>query len=209
MPTSALLNRLPAIYGDDPFLAGFLAPFEQILLGPTSDGSSLSEIVSGLSAYLDPMQAPAEFLGWLSGWVALNLRSDLSEAQSRNFIANAVPLYRLRGTKAGLEKFLFIYTGLAPTITEPAASTFQIGVHSTVGLDTYLSGGPPHFFQVLIRIAQPDPVIRASILRIATAIVEAQKPAHTTYDLSVETPSLQIGVHSTLGVDTVLDAKSQ
>lgn len=209
MPANTLLGRLPAIFSEDPFLGAFLVPFEQILLGPTSDKSSVSEILAGLAAYFDPMQAPSEFLGWLSGWVALNLRADLTEAQRRDFIANAVPLYRLRGTKAGLATFLNIYTGLAPTITEVEASPFQIGVHSTLGLDTYLSGGNSHYFRVLIRVAQSDPTIRARILRIATAIIKAEKPAHTTYDLLVETPAMQIGVHSRVGVDTVLDATAQ
>jgi phage tail-like protein len=204
MPATRLLSYLPAIFGEDPFLGEFLAPFERMLLGPTNDGSSLSEIIARIATYFDPQATPAEFLDWLSGWVALNLRADLDEAHRRNFLSSAVQLYRLRGTKAGLQQFLQIYTGLAPTITEFEGDGFQIGAHSTVGVDTFLGGGGPHYFRVVIRIDQSDPALRDKYLRIATAIIDAEKPAHTAYDLYVETPAMQIGVHSTVGVDTVL-----
>src|SRR5664279_711570 len=39
---------------------------------------------------------------------------------------------------------------------------------------------------------------------IATAIIELQKPAHTSFSLEVITPQFQIGVQSTIGVDTML-----
>jgi hypothetical protein len=39
---------------------------------------------------------------------------------------------------------------------------------------------------------------------IAQSIVDLQKPAHTYYKLTVETPTLQINVHSKVGVDTLL-----
>ncbi len=176
MPAAQLLSRLPAIFGEDPALGDFLVPFEKILLGPTSDGSALREIIAGLAAYFDPTQAPSEFLGWLAGWVALNLRADLDEAQRRSFIANAVPLYRLRGTKAGLERFLYIYTGLAPTITEYEKASFQIGVHSTVGVDTFLAGGGEHYFKVVIRISQPDPAAEEKFCASPPPSLKAKSP---------------------------------
>ena len=39
---------------------------------------------------------------------------------------------------------------------------------------------------------------------IVTAIIDMEKPAHARYELEVVTPVLQIGVHSTIGVDTLL-----
>lgn len=55
-------------------------------------------------------QTPKEFLDWLAGWVALEIRIDLDESERRALIARAVQLYRLRGTKAGLEQLLEILT---------------------------------------------------------------------------------------------------
>ena len=57
------------------------------------------------------MTTDVEFLPWLSGWVALTLRADWSEATQRSFLQQIVPLYRLRGTRDGLQRMLTLYTG--------------------------------------------------------------------------------------------------
>jgi phage tail-like protein len=230
--TSRYLDYLPAIYQQDaqvnqPNLLGrWLLAFEQVLTGLGDvEEPGLEEILdgvfdpvsgllrkAGVHRYFDPgpnlpdsERAPAEFLPWLAGWVALALRADLDELRQRDFIARAVSLYRLRGTKQGLEEFVRIYTRLGVTVDE-MNTPFQIGVHSTVGVDTLLDGGAPHFFRVLIRLPTPDPEQIRQHRQVATAIIAMEKPAHTHYELGVETPTMQLGVHSTVGVDTLLGA---
>jgi hypothetical protein len=39
---------------------------------------------------------------------------------------------------------------------------------------------------------------------VVTSILDLEKPAHTFYALTVVTPTLEIGVHSTIGEDTLL-----
>ena len=228
---SGYLDYLPAIYRqgaevDQPnFLGRFLLAFEQVLTGlgdasepgleeildgivhPEGGGQSL---LAGVQRYFDPgpglpeqERAPSAFLEWLAGWVALTLRADLDELRQRDFIARAASLYRLRGTKAGLEESISIYTRLFPTIDE-LSSPFQIGVHSTIGVDTWLDSGGPHFFKVTLRLPTTDPEQMSHMREVATAIIDAEKPAHTHYVLVLETPTLQIGVHSTVGVDALL-----
>lgn len=227
---SRYLDYLPAIYqqnveaGHPNFLGRFLLAFEQVLTGlgdPKEPG--LEEILGGIvdpvsgalrlagvHRYFDPgpnladhERAPSEFLEWLAGWVALTLRADLDELRQRDFIARAASLYRLRGTKQGLEEFVRVYTRLAPTINE-LNTPFQIGVHSRIGMDTLLDGGAPHFFRVLIRLPTPDPDQIRQHREVVAAIIDMEKPAHTHYVLEVETPTMQIGVHSTIGADTLL-----
>jgi phage tail-like protein len=168
----------------------------------------------GVSRYFDPgpgaadtTRAPREFLPWLAGWVALMLRADLDEDRQREFIANAVALYRLRGTKQGLEAMIRTYTKLAPSIDE-FNTPFQLGVHSTVGVDTVLDGGVPHFFRVRVRLPKLDVTQRKWMQDVTTAIIEMEKPAHTHYQLDVSTPTLQLGVTSTIGVDTLLGTQA-
>jgi hypothetical protein len=48
------------------------------------------------------------------------------------------------------------------------------------------------------------PSERARYQRVATEIIEAEKPAHCFYRLKIITPSLQITVNSRVGVDTLL-----
>lgn len=107
----------------------------------------LEQIISGLDVYFTPQatrasprEAPTEFLPWLSRWVALTMRADLEETRRRELIARAVWLYRLRGTRKGIEEAVSIYTRLGVTIDE-SSTAFRVGVNSTVGVDTLL-GGP-------------------------------------------------------------------
>jgi len=227
---SRYLDYLPAVFQQDAevgqpnFLGRFLLAFEQVLTGLGEieepgleerldgivDPVSGALRLAGVHRYFQPgpdlpdhERAPAEFLEWLAGWVALTLRADLDELRQRDFIARAVSLYRLRGTKQGLEEVVRIFTRLAPSIDELNTS-FQIGVHSTIGVDTLLDGGGPHFFRVLMRLPTPDPEQRRQMQEVATAIIDMEKPAHTHYVLEVETPYMQIFDHSTIGVDTLL-----
>ena len=154
----------------------------------------------------DGFRTPDEFLDWLSGWVALSLRADVPPERQRLLIANAVPLYRIRGTKAGLEKLVSLYTTLGCTVLE-AGPRLQIGVHSTIGEDTSINGGPPHYFRLTVRLATTEPAEIAAQRQILTSIIDAEKPAHTYFDLEIVTPVLQIGVTSHVGVDTLLDGE--
>ncbi|MGB7922522.1 MAG: phage tail protein [Pyrinomonadaceae bacterium] len=206
--TNKLSQYLPAIYQEDPLMGRFLMAFEKILLGPLDDvdggRKGLEETIDEIATFFDPERTPTAFLDWLSGWVALSLRADLYEEHQREFIANAVRLYRLRGTKQGLAEVLRIYTRLGVTITEPSMDAFQLADYSTVGVDTLLSGGPPYFFHVFARLSTNDPASIKKKKQVITAILNMEKPAHTSYVLDIVTPSLQTAVNSTVGVDTLL-----
>lgn len=216
------LDYLPAVFQDDPdasaFLAAYLLGFEQVLTGVGDPGDpGLEEVLDGISGptgpelaglerYFTPvaasggLQAGSEFLEWLSGWVALTLRQDATEAQQRRLIANAVSLYRLRGTAEGIRQVLAAYD-IGVEIDEDL-EVMEIGVHSTIGVDTRINGGAPHVFRVRAHVADPGQLL--TLTQRISAIVDAEKPAHTTYQLTIDTPVLQIGVTSTIGVDTLL-----
>jgi len=223
---SRYLDDLPAVYSEDPgrqLLGRFLLAFEKILTGlgdPTEPG--LEEILdgipdlpgkdglAGIERYFTPgpeapegRRAPAEFLEWLAGWVALTLRADWNEAVRRRVLADIVPTYALRGTPAGLRRIVKAFTGLEPRIDE-LLRPFQLGVSSVVGERSAIGGAPPHYFQVEAFISVQQAVDFAHQEEILRAAIDASKPAHTWYDLRIEIPEMQIGVHSTVGVDTVL-----
>jgi hypothetical protein len=113
-----------------------------------------------------------------------------------------VSLYRLRGTAEGIRQVLAAYD-IGVEIDEDLEA-MQIGVHSTIGLDTRVNGGAPYAFRVRANLAVADPHQLAALTQRITAIVDAEKPAHTIYELTIDTPTLQIGVTSTIGVDTML-----
>ncbi len=212
---SSLLQYLPAIYHEPPFIGQFLLAFEKLLLG-RDDGVSFPEVGVGFPAkgleesiaeiarYFDPRLIPDEFLPWLASWTAFSLRADLDVTKHRDFIANIIPLYRWRGTKANLQRLLGIFTVGTPTISEGGDAEFQIGVRSRVGKDTYVGGDLPHFFRVTISLPRAAPAVQERQMAIAHALIELEKPAHTFYELNLDFPSMRIGHHSTVGVDTLL-----
>jgi phage tail-like protein len=207
---SSFLSLLPSIFGDDPaqFLGRFLLAFEQVLEG--LDGGEpdppegLEETIGAIATLFDARETREEFLPWLAGWVALGLRADWSVAQKRDFVARIVPLYRGRGTSGNLAELLKIYTGLTPVISGVQDTELQIGVHSTIGKDTWIDGSPPHRFRVSVTMPNPDQQTLARQFQIASALIELQKPAHTTYDLEIVFTTMRIGVRSTIGRDTLL-----
>jgi phage tail-like protein len=212
-----LINYLPAIYTEDPFLAQFLKAFEKVLLltndamplpKPRDDvkfqSQGLEEAIANIAVFFDPQQTPEEFLPWLASWTAFSLRADLTLKQQRDFIGKIIPLYRRRGTKENLQQLLEIFTLGKPTVEESGVAELQIGVNSTVGVDTYLGGGPPHFFRVTVVLPQLEAAKLERQLEITRGLIELEKPAHTYYELQPIFPSMQIKVHSTVGVDTLL-----
>ncbi len=214
--TSRLLQYLPAIYEEDPFLGQFLLAFEKVLLG-VDDGvdfpyKGLEQTITGLATLFDPYQTPEEFLPWLAEWTAFTMRAALPADRQRQFIAELIPLYRERGTRRNLERLLQIFTGGQPGISEPGGAELQIGVNSTVGRDTYLGGAPPHYFQVTMSLppgVQRDPEVLERLRQTARDLIDLEKPAHTHYDLNIIFPSMCVGVTSTVGIDTILGTATQ
>lgn len=67
--------------------------------------------------------------------------------------------------------------------------------------------GPPHYFLVKMLMVSGTTGADLDIdqrRRIARAIIDQEAPAHTYYDLIIQSWTIQIGVHSTVGVDTLL-----
>ena len=156
---SSYLQYLPAIYHEDPFLGRFLCIFEDVL-------SPVERTLANVEMYFDPMIAPQGFLPWLASWVDLVLDENWPIQKQRELIHSAVELYRWRGTKRGLREYLRIYTGVEPELIE----------HFTA------ADGGPYTFTVIIRVDDPAAVNEALVRRV----IEAEKPAHTTYNLRIE-----------------------
>ena len=173
-------------------------------IGPDAAIRPLEDEIEGIHRLFDAETTPREFLSWLAGWVALALRTDLSPARQRRVLANTVRLYRIRGTRRGMEEILKLYLEALPSVTDEDLPAMQIIDHSTVGADTYLGGGPSFLFQVKLAFSQKEATFVARQSQLAREVIELERPAHTWYDLRTSFPRTQIGVHSTVGVDTVL-----
>jgi phage tail-like protein len=202
---SSLLQYLPAIYREEPFLGRFLLAFEKLLFG-RDDGVSaagavppaLEQTIAGIASYFvprdtdhaPPRQTPDNFLPWLASWTAFSLRADLDLTQQRAFIAKIIPLYRTRGTKRNLEELLQIFTIGTPTVEE-------------------IPDGAPHRFSVRVSLHGSTTAVIQRQIAITRALIDLEKPAHTHCDLRWDFPSLQIGRTSHVGVDTLLGTRQE
>lgn len=212
MAKNEILKHLPAVFRDDDFLQNYLAAFEKVLLGRQDlidfESEGLEETIARIAEFFDPADTPEDFLEWLAGWVALTLRADMTVGKQKDFIANIVQLYKRRGTRANLQHLLEIFLEGTPSVVEPDVHEMQIndreGEKLQIGVNTYLGGGPPHFFQVTISLARPSPEFLERQLQIASDLINLEKPAHTYYKLNSTFPTIQIGCSSTIGTDTII-----
>lgn len=192
-PRSRLLEQLPAIYqqqpdgmGDIPLASGSkpydeLVFFERYLLGFEDAIEPTKQLLANLADFFDPDFAPPDFLPWLSSmWVALELDANWPQLKRRRLIKEIVHLYRWRGTRRGLHRYLQIYTGLDKEILieDKPMKGMRLGPQALMGLpQTKLGDIAPHTFVVTIPAqAVPD-------RRVVDDIIRSQKPAHTSYAL--------------------------
>jgi len=193
-------------------LREFLEAFEKVLFGfeqkspqhkSLEHEKGLGQKVERLHELFDPRTTPATFLPWLASWAALSLRAGMREDKQRELIAQIIPLYQIRGTKKYLEKLLEL-CDVPGSVSEVEIPPLQLGMHHQIGVDTYLGGGPPHFFRVSLLTSGLTAGAVEAQRQIAYEVIEMAKPAHTTYELTFASPRMQVGVHSTIGLDTVL-----
>lgn len=185
-PKSHYLRYLPTLYARDDFMGRFLMLFE-------SFWNPIDNQISGLADYFDPMLTPPRLLGWLGSWINVDLNGQLPEPRQRRLIQRAARLYRQRGTKAGLEAMLELWTDGKATITEHRSENLRLGKTMRLGRGVALGRrNAPHSFTV--KVCLPDmegeePPQRQQRIEQARPMVEqllnAEKPAHTTYTLEM------------------------
>jgi phage tail-like protein len=161
-------ERLPAVYRDDAFAQRFTAAFDEILGG-------VIQVLDCFPAYLDPAQAPEDFLEWMAGWVGAAPDETWPLERRRALVANAVELYRLRGTAAGLAAHVAIFSGGEVEIEEPGA----VGWSREPG--AAIPAGTSPDLLVRVRVKDPRSVSQGRL----DALVAAAKPAHVTHRVEI------------------------
>lgn len=217
------MKYLPSIFHEDKFLAEYLSAFEKILIGSeATHPRSLEATIAGIAGYFDPKVTPEEFLPWLSEWVALSLRADLTVNLQRDFLARVISLYKLRGTAESLKRLLKTFTGAEATILEgdDLADTKNLDWNVTDGYEKWADGRPEHAFGVLLSFMSVDgvkdksaPAIKSK-LAVAYALIDLEKPAHTIFYLVAVFPSMKLPTFSSPDSskerkDNKIDAKAR
>jgi hypothetical protein len=147
-----------------------------------------------------PSGSGTAFLSWLAGWIGLALRPDRGEQWNRQLVRLAGRIWPWRGTQVGCEAFLnsWLRGEARATIFDPA-NPLQIGLVSTIGVDTIICGSVPHFFWVDLvtdernsRLYHPDGL--HELIQAAQQVLRQEKPTHTYADLRLQAHTMQIGV---------------
>lgn len=141
-------------YLPDIYHTGFMSRFLALF---ESSWTPIEWTVDNFDLYLDPGTAPADFLPWLAQWYEIIFDATWNERQRRIFLKEAHQLYALRGTRWSLSRALQIYIGGEPQI---------------------IDSGQDFTFSVILPVAAQD-----VDNELVEAIINACKPAHTTYTL--------------------------
>jgi len=183
-----LLNALPSLFREDKDMAGFLVAFESILLSNDTENkkeAGLEQKIDRLAKDIDPVLAPLSDLRWLASWLGLTIDADYptrDEAQYRIFLARTMSRYRHRGTLTGMSEMLKHFTGQPSSIWQ---------------------GKEEHGFVVSLTLdSVRDFNEMERLTRVAHALIQREKPAHTHYELKSKFPSFQVADLSRSGGQT-------
>lgn len=205
------LQHLPQVYqasADETgsLLRGLLYIFQHL-------NEQVTTTVAQIPQLLRPLEAPPEFLPWLSSWIALQLENDWPDEKKRRWLRYAPALYNIRGTRRALELLLEIYTGVRPSVIENEwpDEAFRVEVNSTIAETSTIL--PPmnlnNCFIVELPM-QPSEVDDEQLVRIHR-VIQAEKPAHTNYFLRFRAPDTadEWGAFWVIGEDTMMGEEDQ
>ena len=215
-PRSTYLRYLPAVYQEDDtsrdFLERFLSLFETFF-------AELEGRIAHIARYfdVDSSLATGDFLRWLASWLAVSVDKGWSEERLRALVRAAPEIYKKRGTRAGLEEMVEIFTGERPLIIEHFQTTCAHAVEQQQTASDHearveieelyrsLYGTDPYCFCVLLR---PFQVSGEEERKAVRRIIDAEKPAHTCAGMLVLQPWIHLDMHTYLDVNTYLSQPS-
>lgn len=151
------LEYLPAMYGESDFFAKFLLIFE-------AGFAPYDWIVSNFDLYLDAKIAPPEWLQWFGSWVDILVPPDIPEERQHRIAQELGPLFMGRGTRKSLSRHLELVFDAKPIIEEPE----------------------DEFATFIVRLPLGKENNTTYNRELAEAIIEAQRPIHTNYRLTIE-----------------------
>jgi phage tail-like protein len=164
-----MARLLPAIYQEeDPFTVRLTEALDEVL-------APILSTLDNLPAYFDPRLAPDDFLGWLAGWVAIDLDETWDSAQRRIAVAQAADLLRRRGTAAGLADEVRLVTGAEVEVVENGGAAWSLDPSSP------MVGSPEPMLLVRVMAADPASVDTNRV----DHVVSAAKPAHVPHRVEV------------------------
>lgn len=163
---------LPGLYRDDVMTRAFCSAFDDLL-------APVLSCLDNFPAYLDLDIAPEDTLGWLSGWVGIELDPGLPTARQRELLRAAAVLQGWQGTARGIALAVEGLLGLPTEVVETGGATWSRDATDP------LPGEPVPALVVRVSPANTDDL---DVDRLQ-AVVEAVKPAHVMHRVQVIEPA--------------------
>jgi phage tail-like protein len=160
--------ELPAALQEDDFCQRMMSAFDEVL-------APLFTTLDCFESYLDPKLAPDDFVDWLASWVGVDVDETWTLERRRRLILDAVALYRIRGTAAGLAAHVNLYAGVTPEIQESGGCEWSQTASSPMPGSAH-----PHL-TVRLRVDDATNIKRTTVSRI----VAASRPAHMPYQVEM------------------------
>ncbi|MGH2706295.1 MAG: phage tail protein [Actinomycetota bacterium] len=161
-------QALPGLYQEDDLAQRLTLALDGVL-------APIFATLDCLYAYIDPWLAPPDFLRWLAGWFALTLDGAPPLRRQRALVAEAVRLYRRRGTAEGLASFVALLTGITPEITDSGGARWSLRPNSR----------PPGSARQRVKVRLQVPRGRQIERGHVEAIVALTKPANLAHEVEI------------------------
>ncbi len=197
-PRHSFVDYLPEVYQQNAdFLRRYIGIFQSIYL-------DMERKIDRLPIYLDPDTVPDEYLDYLASWMGVgNEGAILDPERLRYMVRNSIRLNKIKGTVQSIVEMVKLYTGKTPYVVE----YFKLQQFSKEDRDRQklfdrLYTDNPYVFCVIAGIEPPDRSWnRAELIRL----IEKVKPAHTIARVVILERSVQLDMHSYLGMNSVLE----
>jgi phage tail-like protein len=180
MKTPQIRRLLPPVYQ---VASDQRTPLDALLESMEKMHGPAEAVLDQLEIYFDPLRSPEAFVPYLASWVDLEPVLDMPRSRDstrvptlatgigrlRALTATAVTLSRWRGTRKGLLLFLQAALGMNNFMIEE---------------ETFGKDGKPIAFHIRITAPAESLPYRSLVQRI----IELEKPAYVTYDLTFASP---------------------
>lgn len=229
LPGHDLLSRLPRVYSQEPVAASFLRRFLAMPDGLLWD---LEARAADRHLLFDPDGAPAELLPWLASLIGLTLDRRWPEPARRTVLAEAICLFRRRGTMAGLLRLLEIYLGCRAVIVESwrmrgaggadLGDAPQASATSVVGFGMRVGGEVGGDEQQPLTTASPDAFathahrfsvfiprdLTSEQMEVVADLLELERPAHTLCEICAASRGMRVGIGLHVELSTIIGPTS-
>lgn len=173
------IRHLPSNYQGNAFLRNFLMVFQHVF-------NSTTITLDNLHHYFRPMECPTRFLPVIADWFGVHLDTLGGESEVRRFLQYAIPLYKFRGTVAGLRAHLAIVAGVIPEIIEDEVPFSAMEIIDGSLVESYIMEQSIDSCVFTVHFPVSRTKMRDELVQRLSLIVQQEKPVHARCFLSFE-----------------------